>query len=411
MVRLGMPLLLVLSAFCAYSQSDSSLYIKKNADTLRMKKYESDTADQRDVIDVLVKIFKPKHFQRAKLQPGEKSFFILPGIYYSQPTGIAGTLNGTLTYLPSDYKYQNLSTIFSTLTYAQQLQKTLSVYSTLWTKKNRFSFQGVAWYFVYSEKTFGLGGNASNQKENRLDYNFARIYESLLKQVGQDIFIGVGYKFDYHDRVVEHGNKDGSLSDYYNYGSAKRSISSGPSIDFLFDDRRNQINPRRGSFVNLVYSPKLKFLGSDQDWQFFKADLRKYFKLSPKNNNVLALWSLSQFTMGPAPYLDLPSTQWDDFQRTGRGYIQGRFRGKNMLYFESEYRFKITHNGVLGGVAFANAQSFTEPSTTSFGKFLPAAGGGIRIKVNKYTRTNLSLYYGIGLNGSSGLFLNLGEVF
>ena len=82
-----------------------------------------------------------------------------------------------------------------------------------------------------------------------------------------------------------------------------------------------------------------------------------------------------------------------------------------MLYFEGEYRFKITHNGVLGGVAFANAESFTESSTNNFGKFLPAAGGGIRIKVNKYTRTNLSLDYGIGLNGSSGLFLNLGEVF
>ncbi|WP_332369508.1 hypothetical protein [Spirosoma telluris] len=42
---------------------------------------------------------------------------------------------------------------------------------------------------------------------------------------------------------------------------------------------------------------------------------------------------------------------------------------------------------------------------------VPAVGGGIRIKMNKISRTNLSVDYGFGMDGSHGLFFNLGEVF
>jgi hypothetical protein len=95
----------------------------------------------------------------------------------------------------------------------------------------------------------------------------------------------------------------------------------------------------------------------------------------------------------------------------GRGYIQGRFRGKNNLYLESEYRFRILDNGFLGGVVFVNAQSFSEPVTNRFEAINPGWGAGLRIKLNKFSRTNICLDYGFGLHGSGGLFANLGEVF
>jgi hypothetical protein len=82
-----------------------------------------------------------------------------------------------------------------------------------------------------------------------------------------------------------------------------------------------------------------------------------------------------------------------------------------MLYFESEYRFAIMQNGLLGGVVFANAQSFSNWPTTKFSSVAPAAGLGIRIKVNKQSRTNIAIDYGFGLKNSRGLFVNLGEVF
>lgn len=41
----------------------------------------------------------------------------------------------------------------------------------------------------------------------------------------------------------------------------------------------------------------------------------------------------------------------------------------------------------------------------------PAAGVGLRLNINKHNRTALAVGYGIGLQGSRGLFFNFGEVF
>ncbi len=107
----------------------------------------------------------------------------------------------------------------------------------------------------------------------------------------------------------------------------------------------------------------------------------------------------------------MPSNGWDIYSNSGRGYIQGRFRGQNMLYDEAEYRFKITSNGLLGGVVFANAESVSEYPSNKFVYLDPGEGFGLRLKMNKYSDVNLCVDYGFGLYGSRGFFFNLGEVF
>jgi hypothetical protein len=141
-------------------------------------------------------------------------------------------------------------------------------------------------------------------------------------------------------------------------------------------------------------------------------DLRKYFKFPGGSNNILAIWSYDWLTLsGKPPYLDLPSTGWDAYNNTGRGYIQGRFRGKDMIYLETEYRFGISHNGLFGGALFANAQCFSEYPANDFDIIWPGMGVGLRIKVNKQSGANIAIDYGFGADGSRGLFVNIGEVF
>ena len=66
--------------------------------------------------------------------------------------------------------------------------------------------------------------------------------------------------------------------------------------------------------------------------------------------NVLAFWVVFQTNVtGTLPYLGLPAIGWDARNRTGRGYVQGRFRGTAEIYAEVEWRFRITDNGLLGG--------------------------------------------------------------
>lgn len=127
---------------------------------------------------------------------------------------------------------------------------------------------------------------------------------------------------------------------------------------------------------------------------------------------MLGIWSYNWLILNGKPdYLELPSTSWDTNTSTGRGYIQGRFRGAQMVYLEAEYRYQITRDGLLGGVVFVNAESFSSAPGTPLQRFQPAFGPGLRIKLNKTSRTNLAIDYGFGKQRMNGLFIDVGEVF
>ena len=83
----------------------------------------------------------------------------------------------------------------------------------------------------------------------------------------------------------------------------------------------------------------------------------------------------------------------------------------DMIYLESEYRFGISKNGLIGGVIFANTESLSEYPFNHLEKFLPGAGIGLRLKMNRQSKANIAIDYGFGMNGSQGFFFNIGEVF
>ena len=107
----------------------------------------------------------------------------------------------------------------------------------------------------------------------------------------------------------------------------------------------------------------------------------------------------------------MPSIGWDFNSNTGRGYIQGRYAGKSLVYLETEYRYGLTENGLLGAVTFANAESVSDWPSNKFDKIIPGGGIGIRIKLNKNSNVNFATDYAVGINHSKGFFFNMGEVF
>jgi hypothetical protein len=60
------------------------------------------------------------------------------------------------------------------------------------------------------------------------------------------------------------------------------------------------------------------------------------------------------------PYLELPATAYDTYGRSGRAYTMGRFKGPSYACFESEYRFPISRNKLVSGVAFMNLQTASD---------------------------------------------------
>ena len=116
---------------------------------------------------------------------------------------------------------------------------------------------------------------------------------------------------------------------------------------------------------------------------------------------------------GEFPYMILPATAYDQRSRSARGYTQGRYRGNNLLYGEAEYRFPLSQcGGIWGGVLFLNATtaSTAPKSLKLFDSVKPGYGLGLRIMVDKKTRTNLAIDFGFG-DKSSGFYLAASETF
>jgi len=380
-----------------------------------IKPIDADNIGNRDLIDVFHHVFN-NHEHPHAFTPVQKTgryhASVVPAAGYTLQTGFAGVITGNMGFYTSDTATASLSTVLINVGYTQYNQVLVPIQTNIWTRNNKYNLLGDWRYYKYPQSTYGLGSLTTTDEANLVDYSYVRFYQTVLRSIGHNMFVGGGYMLDYHWNITEQGNADGTVSDFDKYGFTHTSVSSGLSLNFLYDDRKNSINPEKGLYVNTSLRNNFTFLGSDNNWESLLIDIRKYIQLSRSSGNVLALWSYSSFGIsGSAPYLDLPSNGWDTYNNTGRGYIQGRFRGRDMVYLEGEYRFTITRNHLLGGVIFANAESFSEWPSHAFQQVLPGYGAGIRVQVNKHSRTNIALDYGWGIHGSGGVFVNLGEVF
>lgn len=390
-----------------------------------------DSTRQRDVIDILHGIFtKNKKSTLNKAEP-KLALSVIPTIGYTLSTGFAIGASGVGTFYTQKDHSLNVSIVNAQVLHDAHDQNILFIQSNLWAHNDDYKFVSDFRIEKYPDVTYGLGDTTTSKRPDPITYNYLRLYQTVLRKVVPHFYVGFGYDLDLHYNIVEdivqakRKNKTVILTDYEVYAGVKtttspRTFSSGYTFNFLYDTRPNPENPLRGTFIDLIFRNNYMFMGSTADNSSIILDARKYFKLTKNSNNVLALWSYDWVTLdGKPPYLDLPSTGADMYNNTGRGYPINRFRGKHMLYFEAEYRFGITRNGLLGGVVFGNAANYSTNIITpapgaasdNLQNLVPAGGGGLRIKINKRSNTNLCVDYGFGTQNSRGFFVNLGEVF
>lgn len=370
---------------------------------------------EKDLVDLIRSLRKHSYsdvvIDTAKM--AKLHFSIVPAVGYTLSSGLTGIVASNIGFYLSDPETTNMSSVSATVVYSQYKQLTIPLQTNIWTRDNNYNIVTDLRYYKYPQNTYGLGNNSSLKNADLIDYSHIHLHFSVLKKLVPNLYGGIGYFYDYHWNVKESGLPDSSISDAKRYGLNAHSSSSGPVVNLLYDNRKNSINPANGLYADVLYRNNLRAFNSDNNWQGLILDVRKYIKFPANSNNIWAFWSYNWLTLsGKPPYLDLPSTGWDAYNNTGRGYIQGRFRGKNMFYVESEYRMQLSRNGLFGAVLFVNGETFSRYVSYNINqKVWPGWGVGLRIKVNKHSKANIAIDYGFGADGSHGLFVNLGEVF
>jgi outer membrane protein assembly factor BamA len=183
----------------------------------------------------------------------------------------------------------------------------------------------------------------------------------------------------------------------------------------IVDSRDHPNDAGRGFLADVSYRMYAQgFLGGDSDWQRLLIDLRAYRRLTADGRHRLAIWSFTDvITSGVAPYLERPAVGADARGRSGRGYAEGQIRGDRLTAFEAEYRVMLMKNGLLGLVVFANTTTVgdDERGVGLFDSFQPGGGAGIRFQLQKRSRTNLGVDFGVGRNASRRIYVSLSDAF
>ncbi len=381
-----------------------------------------------DLKDIVHKWIKTKHTKPAS---STKNFqwSVYPAAGYSSNTSFAvlGGANALFTVKGAS-KQSNLVT---NLTYTLYNQTLFPFQASVWTRKDKFNIILDDRYINYPSAAYGLRGRSKLDSGYSINFKWIKLHTSVLVKVTDNLYAGVGLFYDYFWKIKEIGvpqtnpNPSGSNTAFEHYVGKRipdaHETAFGPALRLLYDSRDNPLNAYRGIYFSAIYHPSYKSWGSDTNWSNVVVEARKYFSFSHKKQSVLGLWGYYWQTFGKAAFLLLPSTNWDEYWNTGRGYSQGRYRGSNMRYAEAEYRFQISGNGLIGGVVFSNVQNFPTELYTSYSEVrgrknvnVTEIGGGLglRLKFNKYSRTNIALDAGFGQKfPHPWIAVNLGEVF
>jgi len=374
-----------------------------------------DTTRRIDLIDVVKSNFQlsPKTIKR---EPGKRVYFSLLPVSAPIPGGGKALITSTSAGF---YLGNRRNTFLSNVSFLPYLnfkgRYSIAFRSNLYTSKNYWNILGDTRFSLYPEYIYGGKNNIYPANRLLVNYKYIRFYQTVLRRIKPYFLAGIGYNLDYHMNISTIGDTIG-LAKFtgYNHGTAanQNTVSSGITFNLLYDTRINSLNPLPGNYANVIYRTNPQFFGNGANtWQSLYLDTRKYIAFKDKRKKMLALWSYFWTTLNNnVPYLDLPGIGWDPNQRSGRGIEQSRYRGKSLWYVEGEYRRDITMNGLFGYVLFANFNTITDPGTNRLRGPHPAVGGGLRIKFNKRSDTNIAVDYGIS-KGYSSIYLSLGEVF
>lgn len=379
----------------------------------------------------LPELFKKKDSILAFKPLKENFFLVIPVIGSSPATGFRYGVVAQYTFKGKETQ-DKYSTFNVGVTYTTNKQLLVNVKNTLLLNHNKIYSNGDWRYYIFSQDNYGLGsdiipparddnGFELETLAQPMNYDYLKFHQKMSFRIVDDFYIGGGVHIDGYTNILDKqlDLPNNILTEHYKYSekygfSTNEYYVNGLSLNFVFDSRDNIVNANNGWFGNINYRVNPALGKNQSSSSVLFSEFKYYIPLSKTNvQHVLAFWTYGQFlTHGDLPYLNLPAIGWDKTSRGGRGYKQGLIRGQNLAYIETEYRFPISCNQLISGAVFANITTASDKDrqVKLFDALQPAFGVGLRILIDKATRTNLILNQAWGRK-SKAFYLNAGETF
>ncbi|MBO6516995.1 MAG: BamA/TamA family outer membrane protein [Bacteroidia bacterium] len=344
------------------------------------------------------------HTLKDTSDPAKPKFIAYPTLAFAPETSWEFGVSGLLVYRAKQDTLNRLSEVktFSFVTLEQQYGTMLD--HALYTDKNRFFLLGELKFQNFPLSYFGIGPEARAENPATVHAVELKFRERFLYQFAPSLF--TGFELDFQRLAqVDFEWPDGlaQSNPLGSNGSANLSLGWG----ILYDNLHNVLNPRHGKYLELAFLNSNTRWGSGYSFNLVVSDFRFYTPI--KKRNVLAIQAYGQFGTGDLPFNQLSLMGGE---RLMRGYYLGRYRDKNIMAGQVEYRMlPFSFAKRWGASVFASAGSvFPSFNQYTQSPIVWAAGFGPRFlifpKKDVYNRFDVAF-----TSEGMGFYFFIGEAF
>ena len=336
--------------------------------------------------------------------PAKPKLINYPTIAYSPETSWELGVSSLYIYSANQDLKNRLSEVKAFTFYTLENQYGIWLDHALYSDQNTWFFYGKARYQSFPLLYYGIGSDSPAEHTARIDGQYTLLKERFLREVVPSLYVGL--ELDYQ-RLAGVAYRDTVVGTQLPEVGANGSTNIGFGLGILYDNIHNALNPREGLYSEWAFLNYRPGFGSDYAMTSYIIDNRIYHPL--KENTVLAAQLFGQFTTGDAPFNMLALMGGESLMR---GYYLGRYRDKNLVAGQIEYRIlPFKGSKKWGASAFlATGQVFSDESPFEFAKFLPTAGAGVRYLIfpekDIYTRIDVAF-----TQEGPGFYFFIGEAF
>ena len=322
---------------------------------------------------------------------------------YTPETRLAVGAGGIYPFRSAKSGLENRpNSIMMSAKYTEEKQYEIRLVPELYLKNEEYHLRSEIFYQKFPLKFYGIGNNTSNDMEEHYTLRRVKFKMNFQKKIHAILNVGVLYEFE-KTKLAE-VEEDGLLVNGSILGS-EGGVSSGIGLLMDLDNRNRIFSATKGGLYQILAMIYRDALKSDYEFTRYILDFRQYFSVFP--SHTLALRSLVDFTIGDPPFQKLSLLGGENIIR---GYYMGRYRDKNVISLQMEYRIMPVwwRVGLVGFLEFGDVSD--EISNFELGDFKHSVGLGIRYQFNRDEGVNLKCDLAYSKN-SSGFYLGIFEAF
>ncbi len=336
--------------------------------------------------------------------PSAPKLINYPTVAYAPETSWELGVSSLYVYSANRDLSNRLSEIKAFTFYTLENQYGFWLDHALYTDENKWFFYGRARYQSFPLFYYGIGRETPSEHIALIDGEYTLFRERLLRETLPSLYFGLELDYQGLNRVNYIDTEtDFELPEVGAMGSNNLGIGLG----LLYNNIHNAMNPREGLYSEWAFMNYNTAAGSDYNMTTYVIDNRIYRPV--KENTVFAAQVYGQFTSGNAPFNMLALMGGESLMR---GYYLGRYRDKNLVAGQVEYRILPFQFSKRWGasVFLAAGQVYGDEYGFNWDQFLPTGGAGIRYLIfpekDIYTRIDISF-----TEEGRGVYFFIGEAF